>query len=889
MHREAITGVIDHHTSSIMDIWVVDDVGPFPFPSIHDELYVLQIMDVHSHFPWSIMTKTKGEQTDQIISLIKQCQTLTGHKLKRLHGDKAKQWAESSRLASFLSDNGTTLTLSHQYTPQHNALIERLHRSTLEGARAIMFHSHCYPPFYSYAILFMTFVLSRSLSSSSSSRTPLELFTNTKPSLARMHTFGCDVHFFIHDTHRNKLEPKSQEGIFLGYVSFNPRYHLIYDLDSNRIIESMHTTFFDNKFVHMRRLCNSQSIAEDFDYGKVIAESDYLPSLTPAQIEEIFSPSLSSSSSSSTPVSSSSSSPPFYDSDYEDENEFLPPSSSSSSPSTTSLSSRPRRVTSRPYHFDPSAYFSSYCFFSSNEPSSYQQAISSPESKHWLSAIKDELDMITVKKVFTFVPRSPSYNVIPCRWVFKVKRDVNGNVLKYKARLVAKGYAQQYGFDYTETFAPTLHTQSLRLIFILSLTSPNHLVDQLDVKSAFLNAPLNENVYMEVPDGMSAPAGHCIKLLRALYGIKQAPNAWNTDIDCTLRSFSFSVCEKEPCLYFLLVPPSHRIVIGLFVDDLVVVYHKSIADKWLIIKRKLLDKYETSDLGRAQHVLGMRIIQSPSSLSLDQHTYINDKLAEFNMQECKSFPTPSSLEVLTSRTDVSPLDNATEYRQIIGSLMYASIITRPDITHSTNILTRFMQQPQPHHLTAAKRVLRYLSSTSNLGLNYTLSPHKPNDIVIVGWCDADWGGDKSDRKSTSGNCIFINNNLVSWQTKKQHIVALSSAEAELISLVELAKEILFFRHLLSQLNYNIIYPITINVDNQSAIKIAQHDVFRDRTKHIDIRHHFLQQHINDKIIALSWVESKNQLADIFTKSLSSELFSTHRAKLISPISSSFTS
>ena len=197
-----------------------------------------------------------------------------------------------------------------------------------------------------------------------------------------------------------------------------------------------------------------------------------------------------------------------------------------------------------------------------------------------------------------------------------------------------------------------------------------------------------------------------------------------------------------------------------------------------------------------------------------------------------------------------------------------------------------MQQPQTQHLTAAKRVLRYLSSTPNYGLVYSLSPHKPNDIVIVGWCDADWGGDKIDRKSTSGNCIFINNNLVSWQTKKQPTVALSSAEAELISLVEIAKDIIFFRDMLTQLNYNIIYPITINVDNQSAIKIAKHDVFRERSKHIEIKYQFLHQYINKEIIALNWVESQKQIADIFTKSLPSELFSIHRSKLISPISSS---
>ena len=919
MHRAPMTGTIDHHTSSIMDLWVLDDSGPLPFATFNDEWYILQIMDVHSRRPWSFLTATKSEQTSVIITHIREMQTQTGLTLKRLHADKAKQFFTSAILIDFLRNNGTILDSSHEYTPQHNALIERLHRSTFEGARSSMFHSRCYPPFYGFALLFMTFVLARSISTASPTQTPIELFEKKKPSFSYMHTFGCDAHALVHAAHRNKLEPHSQEGIFLGYNPTNPAYHLIYILDTGRIIESYSTTFFDSKFVFMQRLNNLMNVADDADYGAVLSEGDVLPSsISPAQIAELFPASSSVSSpslpivpaptlsSSSPPSSSSSSSSSIsrrstrsskscsvpkahrYDPSYE------PHQDDDSSPSV--IVRRSSRISSKPYQFSPTDYdmFAMHvhiasAFVESDEPVTYQKAIHSPDAKKWLVAIQSELDSLYALKVFTVVRRQPHFNVIPHRWTFKIKRDVNGEIQRYKARLVAKGYAQLYGFDYKETFAPALRSSSLRLIFILSLLTPDYVIDQLDVKTAFLNAHVEEDLYMEVPEGMSvsSPRDMCVKLNRALYGIKQAPHLWHNVIDTFLKSLGFVSCEKENCIYFMIVSssPLLRIIVGLFVDDIISSYPSSHRNSWLSLKQQIMKRYQVSDIGKASHVLGMRVIQSPSRISLDQRTYVKEKLAEFSLTECTTFPTPAASEQLTVNDKHPFLSNITEYRQIVGSLMYASIITRPDITHAVNMLTRFMLTPQQQHLAAAKRVLRYLAATPSLGLLFTApSPSAPTSssaISIVGYCDADWAGNKTDRKSTTGCCLFVNGCLVSWQTKKQSTIALSSAESELMSLTDVVKEALYFHLLLTQMKYDVSLPIVIHVDNQSAIKIASNDIFRERTKHIDTKYHFIKHHINDGKIKLAWIESKQQIADILTKTLSSTPFFTHRDKLVS--------
>ena len=294
----------------------------------------------------------------------------------------------------------------------------------------------------------------------------------------------------------------------------------------------------------------------------------------------------------------------------------------------------------------------------------------------------------------------------------------------------------------------------------------------------------------------------------------------------------------------------------------------------------------------------MKISKSNNRIIIDQNIYIKDKLELYGFDNAKMSLTPSevkSMSIINNNMMIN-IDNSVDnmclsdsdinmYRGMVGSLIYASVSTRPDITHAVNMVSRYMTKPTKESMIMVKRIFRYLIGVPNIGLVYDSININENDsdsdtIIITGYCDADWGGDKNDRKSTTGYCTFINNNLISWCTKKQATVALSSTEAEYMAICEVAKEIMWLRILLKELFLNIKTPTIIYVDNQSAKRISENDTEHDRTKHIDIRHYFIRDLISNGEIKLEWVSTTEQIADIFTKSLNSSIFTTLRKKLM---------
>jgi hypothetical protein len=492
----------------------------------------------------------------------------------------------------------------------------------------------------------------------------------------------------------------------------------------------------------------------------------------------------------------------------------------------------------------------------------------------------DEIKSLIKNQTWIEVTRTKEMNVVGSKWVFKLKRGVDGNITRHKARLVAKGYTQVYGIDYRETFAPVLKYKSLRIILALSATSTIN-IEQLDVKTAFLNANVEEDIYVEVPEGMKLIVGEdkVLKLQKALYGIKQAPREWNANIDAYLRSLGFQSCQKDPCLYIKQSRTQHTTIIGLFVDDIVGAFNESDTNEWNEVKKKLSEKYELTDMGAIQYVLGMKVKkEKDGTVCINQQVYMQKKLEEFNMSECASVLTPEVTAQKAKATDGEC--DANLYRRIIGSLIYTSTSTRPDIEHAVNVTSRHMQTPTHNDMMNAKRILRYLRGTTQLGLKYEGGEGMNDSVVITAYCDADWAGDKTDRRSTTGYCVFINNNLVSWNTKKQTTVALSTAEAELMSVCECVKEVKWIYQLLIEMGTKTQTPVVIHEDNQSTIKISENDAHHDRTKHIDIRHHFVRDEIKSKIIKMQWVRTNEQVADILTKPLTSPTFILLRNKLM---------
>ena len=550
--------------------------------------------------------------------------------------------------------------------------------------------------------------------------------------------------------------------------------------------------------------------------------------------------------------------------------------------------------------------------YTSDVPTTYQDAMKRNDSDEWRKASDEEMKNMIDNDVYELVDRKEAMkngkNVLKSRWVYTIKVNKNGDIERYKGRFVACGYSQEAGVDFDETFAPVGRYKTLRIVLCL-VAEMDYELKQMDVVSAFLNAKLKEELFIEQPDGYADDKdGKVWKLKKAIYGIKQAPYEWNKEINSQLTSIGFTRLKTDTCLYTKISKSGKVIVLFVFVDDIVIAYHRTDKDEWMDYRSIITNRYKVKDIGDLQWVLGMNVTRDRKNreITLDQQQYIKKKLEQFKLTNVKpsKIPGDKSLKLVTQAEEgdeVEPLDNKSPtYREIVGSLLYASIGTRPDIAHAVHEISKFNNNPTSQHYKAALRVLKYLSGTNSSHiLTYRASGNSLNKFVIDGktifapvlhvtvFCDADWAGDHADRKSTTGYLVRINNNTVSWSAKKQNTTSLSSAEAEYMAIASAAQETIWMRQFLTELfhlnlDINNIYSCTILTDNTSAAQIAKHDVSHDRTKHIDIRYHFIRDYLQEGWYDLQWVSTDHQLADIFTKVLPINRFETLVKSILAP-------
>ena len=373
------------------------------------------------------------------------------------------------------------------------------------------------------------------------------------------------------------------------------------------------------------------------------------------------------------------------------------------------------------------------------------------------------MDMIEKNETWSLVSKPKNKKPIGVKWIFRTKFNPDGTICKHKARLVAKGYAQQAGVDYGETFAPVARMETIRLILSIS-ASMSWKVYHLDVKSAFLNGVLQEEVYVKQPEGFIVQ-GHEDKvyhLHKALYGLKQAPRAWYGKIDGYLIYQGFRRSSNEQTLY--IRNEEGMIVISLYVDDLLVTgeNEKNVE----VLKNELEKEFDMSSLGEMNYFLGVEVMQCSRGIFISQEKYIKDLLKKFNLDECKPMSTPMSQGDKYKKEDGTPKVNPTLYRSMIGSLLYVCS-SRPDIMHATGVLSRYMQAPSQNHFVGAKRILRYLKGTQDFGVWYD----RQDVMRLMAYSDSDWAGCLDDMKSTSGYLFSLGSGPFSWNTKKQATTA----------------------------------------------------------------------------------------------------------------------
>jgi hypothetical protein len=472
-----------------------------------------------------------------------------------------------------------------------------------------------------------------------------------------------------------------------------------------------------------------------------------------------------------------------------------------------------------------------------------------------------KFDALQRQHTWSFIPPSHDQNLVGCRWVYKIKCNTDGSVSRYKARLVAKGFHQKAGVDFDETFSPVVKPPTVCII--LSLAAQNHWpLRQLDVSNAFLHGFLKENVFMAQPLGFvdSAQPSHVCKLYKSLYGLKQAPCAWFERFTSHLLTLGFTASLADASL-FVLHTGSTTVYLLLYVDDIIITGNNSTAVSDII--SQLSTTFELKDLGPLRYFLGLQIEYKKVGLFVHQQKYLTDLLHKFHMTDCKTAPTRIATTTPLSTASNDALSDPTPFRSLVGALQYATF-TSPNITFAVNRVCQFMHKPSNVHFVAAKRILRYLKGSLHKGVLF-----QPGPLALTAFTDADWAGDPSDRRSTSGVVVFLGHNPITWLAKKQHTVSRSSTEVEYCSLATGAAELAWLRQVLCDLKLYLPSAPLIWCDNTSALALASNPVFHGRTKHIEVDYHFVREKVVRGDLLLQFISTHDQLADIFTKALPS--------------------
>ncbi|CAM8984564.1 unnamed protein product [Rhodiola kirilowii] len=404
---------------------------------------------------------------------------------------------------------------------------------------------------------------------------------------------------------------------------------------------------------------------------------------------------------------------------------------------------------------------------------------------------------------------------VDCKWVFKIKHNSDGTVERYKARLVAKGFTQIEGIDYHDTFAPVVKMTTVRCVLVVAAVRKWPLF-QLDVNNAFLHGLLDEDVYMKLPSGFYPQArnqGLVCKLQRSIYGLKQASRQWFSRFSDALIAFGFVKSFNDYSL-FTLTTNEHFLILLVYVDDVVLTGTSSA----LIEKVKLFihDKFQIKDLGNLKYFLGLEVARSSAGIFLNQRKYVMDMLEEYHFTECKPVKTPMETKHGLGLSSAPLLPDASVYRRLIGRLIYLTI-TRPDLSFPVHVLSQFMQSPNEDHLRAAHRVLRFIKLAPAQGLLFPTD----SSLCLTAYCDADWASCPTTRRSVSGYCMMLGSSLISWKTKKQVVVARSSAESEYRALAGACGEVLWLVRLLADLQVQVPTPVLAFCDSQAAIHIAR--------------------------------------------------------------------
>lgn len=825
-----------NRATDLLDLVHTDVVGPIKVSTFGGGRYLINFIDDYSRMTFGYIIKKKSDVFKTFTEFKALVETQTERKIKILRSDNGTEYFNDD-FSQFCKKNGIIQQSSTRYTPQQNGVGERANRSVLDRARCLLIESKLDIRFWGEAVLCSIYLKNRSPTKAVST-TPYEAWYGKKPNISHLRVFGSVGYAFVPKELRSKFDPRSKPYVLIGYSERSKAYRLADPSHPGKVVISRDVTFLEG--IRLSDVDAKSYDSINYEPDLTMPSSHYLVPDAPAVLEQ---QNVADGADHETeiqqPTPSNAPQPVVQPQPNQEENQRRYP------------------VRERKPKIDPDMYYYANVAEALGDPMTRSEALSRPDAEEWKKAMDEEYESLMKNGTWTLVDRPPNTNIVGSKWVFKLKRSADGTV-RHKARLVAQGFSQKSGVDYFETYSPTIPHSVIRLLFALSAKFDWKFY-HLDVQTAFLNGDLLENVYLQQPEGYILEEQKLLvcHLRKALYGLKQASRAWNIKANKILTELGFEKSPYEPCLFFQLID-NKPVILVLYVDDFLLFVQCELAAQLIISRLEAM--ISIRNLGPISEYLGIRVKRVGDSICLDQSTYIQTVLQRFHHEDCKPAPAPMEhgLKLSKLASDASP---AVPYRELVGSLMYVAICTRPDIMFALSYLSQFNSCFDQSHWVAAQRVLKYLKGSIDCSIRYS----KDDDDIKI-FCDADWGSN-FDRRSFSGIVSILSKGPVFWQAKKQSVQALSSTEAEYVSLCEGAREAFYVYNLLSYLVNRVSIPVPMYCDNQSAIFIANDQSSQSKFKHVDVKWHYVRSMVEDNYIVINYVPTNEMPADILTKSL----------------------
>ena len=896
-----------------------DLCGPFP-KSVDGYRYLLNIVDGHTNHLYIYLLRSKSSEEvraafDQFLRENKPY--LPTDKPITWHTDNGGEFM-SRELEAFCDEFAVKRSFSVPYAPPQNSHAERMWGIILRTIRISMAESGVHESFWSYAARHACMLHNILPSSSLQGRmTPYQAKFGMPPDVSKVRVWGCTVWYFLPEHERaSKISPRAVPAVHLG-CDEKRNGHLIYIPYLNRITTGYHLAFQERKFLKFtaegivnmprnvrplreversyreRRDDHDHNAPHDHNHDHDVQQPRAPPGSIDMSDEDAHEPSPRCSDSKCTYRKHSPDEPHSYE-DFPARNRGRNTPRHASDHANAELIMLIEDVSGQALTVRTEDLLTDI-----TTPDTYEQAIKSRHAERWKESMIKEITDLTKHGTWELVSRSKmpkSHRVIKSKWVYKIKLKSTGEIERFKSRFVACGYSQVKGVDYTHSFSATMRATSFRLLMALAAGEKMKL-EHFDVTSAFTQADIDADIYVEPPKGFEAKDKHgnpmVLKLRKALYGTKQASRQWSIALrDHLVKKMGFANSIHDPCLYSKTDNKSRKIIVGVYVDDIILAYN---GDKEVLtwFTKEFKAGFRASHLGPLSWFLGVSVRQgSDYKITLDQFLYIDKLMERFvptnpgsvikHAMPCN----PITFQQLSTAKDDKERDKASRlpYLQLVGSLLYLSTMTRPDIAYHMSVLCSLMHDPSPAAYYAAIDLLLYVRNTKHLTLHFTGSMQPPASIDsalhpsistcggLVAYSDASWRRPNKLGYSMFGFVVYFYGAPVSFAAKNLKIIAMSSAEAEYAAAAYACKEIVFVRNVLSDLGFNITKPTVLAVDNKAAIQIAENAGVTGRNKHFSDTIHYFRHLVDHRVITPTYVPTTAQRADGFTKALGKGAF-----------------